>query len=83
MEPSEAERTILDVERLRRSTRHALNPIWFPNIAFGLFFLGTAAVGVPRPGHRAGEPVLGARRRGSRSASSSAYYARRERALGV
>ena len=45
MEPSEAERTILDVQRLRRSTRHALNPIWFPNIAFGLFFIGTAAVG--------------------------------------
>ena len=42
MEPSEAERTILDVERVRRSTRHALNPIWYPNIAFGLFFAGTA-----------------------------------------
>jgi hypothetical protein len=44
MEPSEAERTIVDVERIRRSTRHALNPIWFPNIAFGLFFVGTALV---------------------------------------
>jgi hypothetical protein len=42
MEPTEAERTILDVERVRRSTRHALNPIWYPNIAVGLFFTGTA-----------------------------------------
>jgi len=32
------------VERVRRSTRHALNPIWYPNIAFGLFFAGTAIV---------------------------------------
>jgi hypothetical protein len=44
MEPTEAERTILDVERVRRGTRHALNPIWYPNIAFGVFFAGTALV---------------------------------------
>ena len=44
MDRSEAERTILDVQRLRRSTRHALNPIWYPNIGFGLFFIGTALV---------------------------------------
>jgi hypothetical protein len=44
MDRSEAERTILDVERLRRNTRHALNPVWYPNIAFGLFFIGTAVV---------------------------------------
>jgi hypothetical protein len=44
MEPSQAERTILDVDRVRRSTRHALNPIWYPNIAFGVFFAGTALV---------------------------------------
>ena len=41
---SEAKRTIVDVERLRRSTRHALNPVWYPNVGFGLFFIGTAAV---------------------------------------
>jgi K+ transporter len=44
MEPSEAERTIVDVERVRHGTRQALNPIWYPNIAFGLFFAGTAIV---------------------------------------
>jgi hypothetical protein len=44
MDPGQAQRTILDVERVRRSTRHALNPIWFPNVAFGLFFVGTALV---------------------------------------
>ncbi len=44
MDRSEAERTIVDVERLRRSTRHALNPVWYPNVGFGLFFIGTAAV---------------------------------------
>jgi hypothetical protein len=42
MERTEAERTIVDVERVRRRTRHALNPIWYPNIAFGLFFAGVA-----------------------------------------
>jgi hypothetical protein len=44
MERSEAERTIIEVERARRGTRHALNPIWYSNIAFGLFFVGTAVV---------------------------------------
>ena len=44
MDRSEAERTIVDVQRLRRSTRQALNPIWYPNIGFGLFFIGTAVV---------------------------------------
>jgi hypothetical protein len=45
MERHEAERTIVDVERIRRTTRHALNPVWFGNLAFGLFFGGTAALG--------------------------------------
>jgi hypothetical protein len=44
MDRSDAERTIVDVQRLRHSTRHALNPIWYPNIGFGLFFIGTAVV---------------------------------------
>jgi hypothetical protein len=44
MEPSEAQRMILDVERVRRGTRHAMNPIWYANIAYGLFFAGTALV---------------------------------------
>ena len=38
MERQDAERTILEVERVRRDTRHALNPVWFGNLAFGLFF---------------------------------------------
>lgn len=45
MERQEAERTIVDVERIRRDTRHALNPVWFGNLAFGLFFAGTAVLG--------------------------------------
>jgi hypothetical protein len=44
MERTDAERTIIDVERVRRRTRHALNPVWYPNIAFGLFFVGTSFV---------------------------------------
>jgi hypothetical protein len=53
MDPSEAEQTIVAVERVRRSTRHALNPIWYANIAFGLFFAGTALVALPEFGHAA------------------------------
>lgn len=45
MERQDAERTIIDVERIRRATRHALNPVWFGNLAFGVFFAGTAAIG--------------------------------------
>ena len=50
MEPHEAERTILEVERVRRDTRHALNPVWFGNLAFGLFLLGTAVLGLADAG---------------------------------
>ena len=45
MERQDAERTILEVEQVRRDTRHALNPVWFGNLAFGAFFLGTAVLG--------------------------------------
>jgi hypothetical protein len=44
MERQEAERTLLEVERVRRETRHRLNPVWFGNLAFGLFLLGTAVL---------------------------------------
>jgi hypothetical protein len=53
MEPSEARRMILDVERVRRDTRHAFNPIWYANIAYGLFFGGTALVALLGAGGRA------------------------------
>jgi hypothetical protein len=82
MEPSEAERTIIDVERLRRHTRHALNPIWYPNIAFGLFFAGTALAALLDLGAAATTAywVLG----GLLTLSLVVrHYARVERALGV
>jgi hypothetical protein len=79
---SEAERTILDVRRLRRSTRHALNPIWYPNIGFGLFFIGTALVAFAELGTTAALTywVLG----GLLTMSLVVrYYARVEESLGV
>jgi hypothetical protein len=82
MEPSELERTIVDVERVRHDTRHALNPIWYPNIAFGLFFAGTAIVALlDLPGPAASAYwVLG----GLLAMSLVVrHYARVERALGV
>lgn len=82
MERSEAERTIVEVERARRGTRHALNPIWYSNIAFGLFFVGTAVVALADLSGglttaywvAAGLLTLGLVVR---------YYAKVERALGV
>ena len=82
MDRTEAERTILDVQRLRRSTRQALNPIWYPNIGFGLFFTGTAVVAFLELGTPAalvywvlgGLLTIGLVVR---------YYARVERSLGV
>ena len=50
MERQDAERTILEVERVRRDTRHALNPVWFGNLAFGLFFAGTVILGIAGAG---------------------------------
>ena len=44
MERTEAEQTIVDVERVRRRTRHAMNPIWYPNIAIGLFITGVSVM---------------------------------------
>jgi hypothetical protein len=82
MEPQDAERTILEVERVRRDTRHALNPVWFGNLAFGLFLLGTAVLGLAGAGADAtslfwllaGALTVGVVVR---------HYARHERALGA
>lgn len=81
MDRSEAERTVMDVERVRHGARHALNPIWYPNIAFGLFFAGTAVVALLDSGAVAAAYwVVG----GLLAISLVVrYYARLERALGV
>lgn len=81
MDRSEAERTVMDVERVRRGTRHALNPIWYPNIAFGLFFAGTALLALLDAGAvTAAYWVVG----GLLAMSLVVrYYARLERELGV
>lgn len=42
MENTDAERTLSEVDRVRRGTRRALHPIWFSNLATGVFFLGAA-----------------------------------------
>jgi hypothetical protein len=82
MEPSEAQRMILDVERVRRGTRHALNPIWYANIAYGLFFTGTALVALLDVGGPATAVywTLGGLLVNGLVVS---HYARVERALGV
>lgn len=82
MRPSEAERTIVEVERVRRDTRHAMNPIWYPNIVFGLFFAGTAIVALLGASGRATGVywTLGGLLANLLVVS---HYARAERALGV
>jgi hypothetical protein len=44
MERDDAQRTLGDIERMRLGTRRLLNPLWFFNIVFGLFFAGTALI---------------------------------------
>lgn len=43
-ESADAARTLAEVDRVRRHTRQALNPIWFSNLVVGVFFAGTALV---------------------------------------
>jgi len=82
MKPQDAERTILEIERVRRETRHALNPIWFGNLAFGLFLAGAAVLAFADAGAvvislywlLAGAVTL---------AVVIRFYARHERALGA
>ena len=42
MERDDAQRMLGDIDRMRLGTRRLLNPLWFSNIVFGLFFIGTA-----------------------------------------
>jgi len=44
MQRNDVEQTLSEVERVRRSTRRALNPIWYSNLVVGVFFLGAALV---------------------------------------
>jgi hypothetical protein len=81
MEPSEAQRMILEVERVRRGTRHAMNPIWYANIAYGLFFAGTALVALL--GFDAATAVYWALGLLLVNVLVVGHYARVERALGV
>jgi hypothetical protein len=37
---SDAERTLLEIERVRHHTRRTLHPTWYENLVVGLFFLG-------------------------------------------
>jgi hypothetical protein len=82
MEPRDAERTILEVERVRRETRHALNPIWFGNLAFGLFLGGAALLAFAGAGADLNSLfwlLAGA----ATFAVVIRFYARHERALGA
>jgi hypothetical protein len=40
METGEAERTLLEIDRVRHRTRRALHARWFSNLVVGVFFLG-------------------------------------------
>ena len=82
MGPSEAEQLIVEVERVRRDTRHAMNPIWYPNIVFGLFVIGTALVALLDAG-RAVNAVYWTVGGLVAMYVVAAFYARVERTLGV
>jgi len=44
MQAGEAERTLVDIDRVRRRTRRELHPRWFSNLVVGVFFLGATIV---------------------------------------
>jgi hypothetical protein len=43
MQIGEAQRTLLEIDRVRRDTRRDLHPTWFANLVLGLFFVGATA----------------------------------------
>jgi hypothetical protein len=44
MQIGEAERTLLEIDRVRRDTRRDLRGSWFVNVVIGVFFAGSTAV---------------------------------------
>jgi hypothetical protein len=82
MESVDAERTLTEVERVRRGTRRAVHPIWFSNLATGLFFLGVALLAAVDAGSSAARIFWLAGGLATLT-SIAGYYVRRERALGV
>jgi hypothetical protein len=44
MHATDAEDTIRAIERVRRDTRRALHPLWFPNVVVAVFFLGATLI---------------------------------------
>ena len=44
MKTGEAERTLMEIERVRHRTRRTLHPQWYANVVVGVFFLGAGLV---------------------------------------
>jgi hypothetical protein len=49
MQIGEAQRTLLEIDRVRRDTRRDLHPTWFANLVLGLFFVGATACSLLAP----------------------------------
>jgi hypothetical protein len=49
MQIGEAQRTLLEVDRVRRDTRRDLHPTWFANLVLGLFFAGATVCSLVAP----------------------------------
>ncbi len=49
MQIGEAQRTLLEVDRVRRDTRRDLHPVWFANVVIGVFFLGATVCALVAP----------------------------------
>jgi hypothetical protein len=43
MQIGEAQRTLVEIDRVRRDTRRDLHPTWFANLVLGVFFAGATA----------------------------------------
>lgn len=82
MSHAEAEHTLSEVARVRRSTRRALHPIWFSNVVAGAYFTGAAVFMAVDAGravsltYQIGGAAIGL-------ALIVAYAVRRERELGA
>lgn len=83
MQITEAQQTLLDIDRVRRDTRRDLHPTWFVNLVIGVFFAGATVLALVAPDSALANTLYWAIGIPAGIALIIRHEARRERAIGA